>query len=243
MKLADNKWEECYKVHSYLTDRYCRLSIPAVSQLFQETAEGHTSNNGVGYHAMIQENKTWVLLRVFYQINKYPAIYENISFRTWSRGCKGAIALRDFEIRNENKELLIQGTSTWVIIDMESRKPQRCDKMMAIFPQCNEKAIDKELDKMVPVENMETVHTFIVPYTAIDKAQHVNNAIYMRWIMDALFEEDQNRKIKTVNISYIHETKMGETLTIKRYKEGHTYHFSLQNNSDIVLLCDIEMEF
>lgn len=240
MVTEQTKWQENYKVHSFLTDRYCRLSIPAVSQLFQETAEAHTNAYDMGYHSMIKDNKAWVLLRVYYEITDYPDIYTDISMQTWSRGFKGVTALRDFVIQSADGRAMIKGTSTWCVIDMLSRYPQRCDKIMEHFPKNDDVATDKVLGKMVPCEDYDTAFEFKVPFMAIDKAQHTNNAMYMRWIMNALPCDMQEKAIKSVDISYVHETKMDDTITVQYNKtDDNVYNFRLLNSSGVAMLCTI----
>lgn len=243
MLIEPSMWEEPYKVHSFLTDRYCRLSVPAISQLFQETAEAHTNAYNMGYHSLIAQGKAWVLLRVYYEISEYPSIYENISMRTWSRGYKGPIAFRDFEIRNLAGEVVIKGTSTWCVIDINSRMPQRCNKIMDSFPMYDHAAVDKEIGKLLPNAEGETVNSFKSPFMAIDKAQHTNNAMYMRWVMNALDESDQKRNIRTVDISYVRETPMNDLITIKRHRPStNAYNFVLENSRGLSMICNLVFE-
>ena len=243
MLIEPSMWEETYKVHSFLTDRYCRLSVPAISQLFQETAEAHTSAYNMGYHSLIAQGKAWVLLRVYYEISAYPSIYENISMRTWSRGYKGPIAFRDFEIRNSAGEIVIKGTSTWCIIDINSRMPQRCNKIMDSFPMHEHTAVAKEIGKLLPSVEGEVVNSFKSPFMAIDKAQHTNNAMYMRWVMNALEENDQKRNIRSVDISYVRETPMNDLITIKRHRPSpNEYNFVLENSRGLSMICNLIFE-
>lgn len=243
MLIEPSMWEEPYKVHSFLTDRYCRLSVPAISQLFQETAEAHTNAYNMGYHSLIAQGKAWVLLRVYYEISEYPSIYENISMRTWSRGYKGPIAFRDFEIRNLACEVVIKGTSTWCVIDINSRMPQRCNKIMDSFPMYDHAAVDKEIGKLLPNAEGEAVNSFKSPFMAIDKAQHTNNAMYMRWVMNALDESDQKRNIRTVDISYVRETPMNDLITIKRHRPStNAYNFVLENSRGLSMICNLVFE-
>lgn len=243
MLVETSMWEEKYKVHSFLTDRYCRLSVPAISQLFQETAEAHTNAYNMGYHSMISQGKAWVLLRVYYEVTDYPRIYEDMTMRTWSRGYKGPIAFRDFEIRNSAGEVVIKGTSTWCIIDINSRMPQRCDKVMEGFPQCSRTAIAKELTKLQPGTEGEVVNSFKSPFMAIDKAQHTNNAMYMRWVMNALDETDQKRNVRSVDISYVRETPMNDVITIKRHRpSADEYNFVMENSRGLSMICNLRLE-
>ncbi len=243
MLIEPSMWEEPYKVHSFLTDRYCRLSVPAISQLFQETAEAHTNAYNMGYHSLIAQGKAWVLLQVYYEISEYPSIYENISMRTWSRGYKGPIAFRDFEIRNLAGEVVIKGTSTWCVIDINSRMPQRCNKIMDSFPMYDHAAVDKEIGKLLPNAEGEAVNSFKSPFMAIDKAQHTNNAMYMRWVMNALDESDQKRNIRTVDISYVRETPMNDLITIKRHRPStNAYNFVLENSRGLSMICNLVFE-
>lgn len=114
---------------------------------------------------------------------------------------------------------------------------------MDSFPMYDHAAVDKEIGKLLPNAEGEAVNSFKSPFMAIDKAQHTNNAMYMRWVMNALDESDQKRNIRTVDISYVRETPMNDLITIKRHRPStNAYNFVLENSRGLSMICNLVFE-
>ena len=114
---------------------------------------------------------------------------------------------------------------------------------MDSFPMYDQAAVDKEIGKLLPNAEGEAVNSFKSPFMAIDKAQHTNNAMYMRWVMNALDESDQKRNIRTVDISYVRETPMNDLITIKRHRPStNAYNFVLENSRGLSMICNLVFE-
>ena len=114
---------------------------------------------------------------------------------------------------------------------------------MDSFPMYDHTAVDKEIGKLLPNAEGEAVNSFKSPFMAIDKAQHTNNAMYMRWVMNALDESDQKRNIRTVDISYVRETPMNDLITIKRHRPStNAYNFVLENSRGLSMICNLVFE-
>ncbi len=235
-------WKEHYKIHSQYTDRNCRMTLPSMAQLFQDSAEAHTNAVASDYFAMLEDGTAWVLSRICYEILQYPTLYQDCEVHTWSRGVEGVFALRDFEFYNAENQLLVRGTSKWVVIDINSRRLLRMgDRFMHGYEPVAKRAIDYDLGKMAVCPDLQTVNTLEVPFSAIDKAQHVNNSLYLRWIYDNVEPEDLGKPVKFIEINYIHETQLGEQITVNRFKDGDTYHFSIGNSKGTGFVCKMQM--
>lgn len=239
--MENNVWEEPFKIQPLHTDRNCKCTPTAISQIFQDIAEEHTLNVGYDYFSLMEEGRAWVLSRVYYEILQCPRIYDACSVRTWSRGVEGVFALRDFEICNAENQVVVKGTTKWLIINVNTRHLVRDANFAKVFPHCERRAVEYELGKMLPHPDLQPVAGFEVPFSAIDKAQHVNNTIYIRWIVDNFLPEDFDRDIRSVEINYVHETKLAEKVVVKRFKENDTYHFEIGNESGVSVLCRIRL--
>ena len=235
-------WEEHFKIHSQFTGSNCRLTLPSMAQLFQDSAEGDTNAHSAGYYDMLNDGTAWVLSRICYEIVRPPMLYEECTVRTWSRGTEGVFALRDFEFVGNDGQVWVRGTSKWVVIDINNRRLLRMgERFMRGYQIEPRRAIDYDLGKMLPHSGLQKVNVVDVPFSAIDKAKHVNNSVYLRWVADNLEPQDLDRPVKFVEINYIHETHFGDKVVINRAKEGDTYHFSLENAKGTGFLCDLQM--
>jgi medium-chain acyl-[acyl-carrier-protein] hydrolase len=91
---------------------------------------------------------------------------------------------------------------------MDTRKPQRISLLKDKFPAAYDRvALDIRLEKL-PQHTIQandyTVHT--VPYSAIDVNGHVNNTLYIQWIIDSFpLDYILSHDIYDIEINYLQE--------------------------------------
>ncbi|MCQ2299129.1 MAG: thioesterase [Bacteroidales bacterium] len=220
-----------FTIYTLLSDRYCRIKMSAIAQLLQEVAEMHCTETGIGYHTLIKENKIWVLTRSSYRIlSRYPKLDEQVTLRTWSKCCDGLFATREFEILSQMNEVLVAGTTQWVIMDIVSRKVNRLsNEFLAGYEHHDQGALTCTSPRLRMPEGMEMVSEFQVAHSSIDKAQHVNNTEYIRWTIDVLPEEVREKGIRSLDINYNLETRPEEMVQIFMLKNDEGYWFQVKN--------------
>jgi medium-chain acyl-[acyl-carrier-protein] hydrolase len=91
----------------------------------QDAASKHAEALGVSVRRLLSENYTWLLARLKIKIASYPGINERIQLATWPSGTQQLFALRDFELRNENDQVIAAAVSAWLVIDVQRRRPVR----------------------------------------------------------------------------------------------------------------------
>ena len=52
--MENNVWEQPCKIQPLHTDRNCKCTLAAISQIFQDTAEEHTLNAGYDYFSLMK---------------------------------------------------------------------------------------------------------------------------------------------------------------------------------------------
>lgn len=224
-------FETPFTTYTLLSDRYARLSIPGMAQLFQEVAEMHSTATHIGYHDLIKQDRIWVLSRVSYRIlSRMPKIDEPMRLRTWSNRCDGLMAQREFEILSAMNEVLVAGTSLWVVLDMKARRVCRLnDGLLDGYPYEDRSALTFVSPKLHMPKEMPIVKTLQVEHSNIDKAQHVNNAEYLRWMVNLLPEEVRQRGISGLDINYALETRPEEEVQIAMTCDEGTFFFQVSN--------------
>ena len=224
-------YETPFTTYTLLSDRYARLSVPGMAQLFQEVAEMHSTATNIGYHDMIKQDKIWVLSRVSYRIlSRMPKVDEPMRLRTWSKCCDGLMAQREFEILSAMNEVLVAGTSMWVVLDMKARRVCRLtDGILEGYPHEDRSALTFVSPKLRMPNEMPVVKTLTVEHSNIDKAQHVNNAEYLRWMVNLLPEEVRQRGISGLDINYVMETRPEEDVQIAYVQKEDVYYFQISN--------------
>lgn len=233
-------FEKGFEVSSYCTDSLKRLNVEYLSKFFQEAAWMHAEELKVGFSDLGKTGKAWVLSRVTFQIKQLPLWGEKIVLKTWPSGVNSIFALRNFEFYNEENKTIIAGSSAWLIIDIASRKPQRVEPYITSVP-----IVDKDnyfqvrTEKIQDVKGVARIKLFESQYTDIDMNGHVNNTIYIRWIIDSYsFEFHSSHQLEKISLNYISETGVGEMIEILVHEiSERQYWHSIRRKRDKVELC------
>lgn len=220
----DKKYVMTSEVPCYDVDSNMDMKPAAFMDLAQEIAYQAATALGFGYDALQTEGKAWVLSRMHYEFIRHPKWRENIELYTWHKGPYGPFYLRDFELRNAGGDLLVRATSSWVILDVANRTMCRTADVMEMIPEdtvCKDNAIERPADKVMMPRGVtpEIAGEHKVEFSDIDLLGHTNNARYVVWAMDCIdFDELKTRPVKDVTVTFIHETRAGEVITLEKVR-------------------------
>lgn len=209
----------CYDVDSNMD-----LKPAAFMDMAQEIAYQAATAFGFGYDALQTEGKAWVLSRMHFDFMRHPKWREAVKLSTWHKGPYGPFYLRDFTLESPEGEMLVRGTSSWVIIDVANRTMCRTAEVMEMVPEdtvCHDNAIERPADKVVMPRGVtpEPAGVHKVEFSDVDLLGHTNNARYVVWAMDCIdFEELKNKVVKSLTVNFIHETRPGEEVVLEKVR-------------------------
>ena len=213
------KYIEKITVPCYDTDASWLLKPASFMNLAQEAAGRHAVYLGFGYDDLIVSNTAWILSRVHVEFIDTPKWREDITLTTWHKGLNRLFFLRDFVLTDAQGKERVKATTSWLVLNLETRRLVRDPKLIEEGTVCTENAIETPADKVqMPKEvEPEFVMEHKVAYSDIDTNGHANNAMYMHWAMDAVdYDIASTRPVKEFTINFNHETKAGEV--VKLYK-------------------------
>ena len=148
-------WREKYQIRSYDVDVKKMATLMSLCRYFQESAGHHSQTAKLGYEHLLEKGQFWVLSRFFIEIDRYPEWQEQVCVETWSKGPDGIFALRDFTFFDADDKEIVRGTSGWLTLDTEKRRPQRLDQFARIMPIVRDKhAVEHRLLKLPAIEGM-----------------------------------------------------------------------------------------
>ena len=211
------KYIENITVPCYDTDAAWRLKPSSFMNLAQEAAGRHAVHLGFGYDDLIKTNTAWILSRVHVEFIDAPKWRDDITLTTWHKGLNRLFFLRDFILTDAQGRERVKATTSWLVLNLETRRLVRDPKLMEDGTICTENVIGTPADKVVmPKESEpEFVMDHIVAYSDIDTNAHANNAMYMQWAMDAVdYQVASTRPVKEFTINFNHETKAGDRVQI-----------------------------
>ena len=220
-----------YTITCYEADANQLMRPTAMLDLMQEAANVNASTLGFGYDEMMNSNIAWVLSRTHVKFINTPKWREDVNLKTWHKGVSKLFYLRDFILSDKEGNPMILATTSWLIIDMNTRRLVR-NNDLALSDTAMD-AIATPADKVViPVDiEPELVRKHPITWSEIDTNGHVNNVKYVVWAVDAVKAEDiKERPLKELLINYDAEVMPGDVVKIFRVRqeteEGIVYYIT-----------------
>ncbi|MCI1785134.1 MAG: thioesterase [Bacteroidales bacterium] len=230
----DNKYSMDVTIPCYDTDASFFLKPASFMDLCQELAYWAAQKLGFGYDDLKKEKTAWVLSRMYFKYIAPPKWHDDVILSTWHKGPDGPFFLRDFQLKDRDGNVLISATSSWLVIDLQSRTLVRChdiyDGLVSTSTQCREDALSPACGKLVMPKGIdpEFVGRHKISYSDIDIIGHTNNARYVVWAMDAIdYRVSSRKRIKDLKINFNKETVHGESVdiykTVRQTDDGLVY--------------------
>lgn len=214
-----NRLTEQYTIPCYDTDASWRLKPVSFMNYAQEMANRHANILGFGYDDLIASKTAWVLARMNIRFVNLPLWRDNVSLTTWHKGLNRLFFVRDFQMTDAQGNICVEATTSWIVLNLETRRFVRDPKLMDEGTVCQDHAIEQPADKVVIPKDIEAEYVMdhVVSYSDVDMLGHTNNAMYMHWAMDAVaYEVTSQRPLKEVTINFNREARAGETVSIYR---------------------------
>ena len=221
MTPSDKKTVQQFTIPCYGTDVAHYLKPGAFMDLAQELANVSADSLGFGFDDLQRYGVAWILSRMHIEFPDMPRWRDRVELQTWHKGFEGPFYVRDFRMLGADGRPAVLATSSWLILDMATRRLLRREHLEGKLPldtECPESAIEAPCGKVVmPAAGLEQRAEYRVAYSDVDFVGHANNARYVVWAMDCLdFEEVSTRRVRSLRINFNKEVCAGETVELFR---------------------------
>ena len=214
------KFRQDLEIPCYQTDPSFRMKPAGFMDLAQELAQYAANALGFGYDTLHIHHVAWVLSRMHIHFDGFPLWRDPVSLYTWHKGPDGLFFLRDFFLDNAAGEHLVRCTSSWVIIDEQTRhliRPDQKSEFLKTDGPVDDAIVERAPKLVSPQEEGVLAGEHTVVYSDVDFIGHSNNVRYVVWSMDILpYEEVLKRPVKDLYINFIKETTLGQTVSLYR---------------------------
>lgn len=213
--MSISKFVREYSIRSYECDRNGLLRIVALMNIFQDVADSHASDLGVGIEHCLQHGLAWVGSNYHIKINRMPKWHEKIVVNTWPSAEKKIGAIRDFEVKDERGDIIIVASSQWILIDFARKRPLFLRDNLPQYQVIEERTLCTDFPKIPLPERNDITHNFRVRYDDIDVNHHVNNAIYPLWATESVDADFRlNHQPHEIEVSFKKECLYGESVEV-----------------------------
>lgn len=229
------KFCKSYTIKSYECDSTCKLRLRTVFNFFQDLADDHANEMGLGYRECIKRGIGWIGGAYHVEFIDLPKWEDKIKLFTWPSGKTAATGIRDFQMLDEGDKPLINATSQWVLVDLNRMRPVSIAKNLGEYDLVEERAFDSVFKDIPTIERTDFEAVISIRYDDIDLYKHVNNAVYPTLIYDGLPHDFiANHKLKELQIIFKKPALLSDEICIAtQIDEDITIHQLFNKNKDI----------
>lgn len=224
-----------YKIGLEDIGRNNEATNKALLAIMQDIACLHSASVGYGVLEIETKKRAWMLLDWKMEVIKRPKYNDDINVETWSRKVERLYAYRDFQLKDKEGNIIAIGTSRWIFVDTERRRPVRLTADIADL-------YESETDKNVFLEEMEDIKCgdylfkkdYCVQRRDIDINQHMNNLSYLDMAYEILPEDIYNTKVfNNIRIVYKKEILYGEKVECYYEEQNNKYIITVKSQGKI----------
>lgn len=206
-------YQRSFEVQAYEMGPGGRVKLGSLLNYFQQAASEHAEKLGASVLVLISKNLTWVLSRYHIEIFRYPLWKESFQMTTWPSVQRGLFALREFEARDQQKNLLAVATTSWMLLDINTKKPVPLADHLPEYPRDPRRAIADAFNPLPRAGRMDLELPFRVQRRDLDWNRHVNNVVYIEWAVEtAPLDILENFHPAEIEVDFRAEAFVGETV-------------------------------
>ena len=209
-----------YKVDFSHVDLNNRIKLSSLFNYMQDIAGIHANELKCGYDILSKLGITWIMLRAKIQMQSYPCWGDIITVKTSTNGVDKLCAVREFEFIDADGRSIGYAITYWILYDIAGHKVVRMNHSGFELPEhLTVKYGDYEkLTRIKAQGELKSESTRRAQYNDIDTNIHVNNARYIEWLTDAVYENiEDKRLIKSLHVGFTSSVKLGDCVNIKRF--------------------------
>lgn len=229
---------------SYLNQHHCLK--PYVYQiLFEQMAERHLTAVNNNVDETMKYGLAWALISLSLEIETPIRDCMRLYGRTWYSQHKGPYFRRELRFENEKGELLFQGSTFSILLDMESRSVFRKKELPFAVHEPTPEFLVEASPSFKTAAAFQPVEKRLVPHSHIDCLGHVNNIRYGEYAYDTFTREEQEKlkDLKRMDVFFLSEMRDMDSFTMERAYEGNQLLFRGCNNTKDDVSFNIVMDF
>ena len=229
-------YTERYTTRWHDTDAERRVRPTQLLVYMQETSNKHLASSGTSLEVLRDRDRlAFILSKIKLVIHKSLYAYEDIEVDTWTAESRGFGFLRFFRIRR-GADVIAECESVWALVGLDDGKLHRVDEVNIAWQHGEPIALDIPPRFRVPkTEELDIYGSRRIVYSDLDYNMHMNNTKYADMLCDFL-PLDEVQYIRAMSLSYVHEARFGDTVSVYGTKRDNSYLIRTVNEAGDVCL-------
>jgi acyl-ACP thioesterase len=234
----DNGYRTGYRVRFDEAGPDGQARISTLFRYAQDVAWRHSEDLGFDRGWYQARNMGWVVRAVELELHSAIPMGEPLQLSTAVIGHKRIWARRRGEFHLSSGSLAARVTTDWVLLDGRNRIVRIPDDFGVVFPN---PAIEGEILRVPAPEGVPMASlTLGVRPRDIDPLDHVNNAVYVDWLDEALedagWPSGSADRAETWRLEYLASAERGDTVSVDLYGDPETWRAEVKRLDGLPLL-------
>ena len=208
------------------------LSNKGILAALEDAGCKHSEMAGLGITNINETKRSWVILSWRVKVLSRPEFNTTLTVKTWSRKMDKLYAYRDYNILDENNNIIALASSKWVLIDYENGKIVKLsDKISDDFKLENKSAFDDENEIELNINyKIKNRICYKITKAQIDLNHHLNNINYLDLAKEILTESVDS--YNELQVLYKKQIMLGEEIYIYNCESEDTKYIVITDQED-----------
>lgn len=205
-----------YKIRSFHVDNRGHLFLHHLFNLLQDVAHTDANSLGFGTPQLMGKGRFWVLSRLTLEILELPTVNSEVVIKTWVKSVSEVRSEREFTVEVDEKQLIRVSTMWFCLAAKDHRPAPIPGKELLEQVANNEYAVVGGARKVRAINGNPSEGILLIARPSdIDLVNHVNNAAYVRWLMDEAYLAMPENEIASFTINYRNEVFLGDEVHVR----------------------------
>ena len=192
------------------------LLLPHIlAHLCQDIASDHADALGLGFERLKEHNRIWALALLRLEITCPPRYGMRLELETWPSSAGRLRAGREFRMADSAGNVCLLGSSDWMVLDAQSRRPQNIGVLNMIPHLRRQRLLGDRLPRHKAEGGGRELGRIRIPISALDANGHVNNTEYVRFSYDALYAHGYRGEMRALGMTFHSEAFLDDELSLK----------------------------
>ena len=223
------------ELYSYDANPDGTVKISSLMKNFQQIAREDLINYNITYNMMRDANQVFVIIKERIEFKKKISIYDELYLRTVPTKIVGITFFRDFFITDSSGELCAECSTSWVLMNYETRRILKPSEIVSEVPSFPEEASKVTLTRRFQFSDSpisESTNVRKIYYSNLDENNHFNNTETAAFALDeAASRLIAGDFIKSFEIHFNNESKYNDTITLFTENRPDTTYIFAKNPS------------
>ena len=241
--MSEKKYTKEYEVNGFDLDTRYRLKKHLMAAYFQNTMACEFADLKLAAYDLQEEGRTWVLTEMGVDYGGVmPRWREKFIVHSWTRKVSGFRVYRDFYAENSGGELLARGTAAMLVLNEETRRPEKLGHIAEILQPLAEEVYPEYTSRIEKPEMVGEKYRLSgsVRSFDIDFNNHLNNIRYIAAAIEPLpYDYRESHSLSSFIIKYSEEAYLHDSLIAECFGEKNEFYHTIRREEGESSLCSM----